>query len=164
MSGTGNGVPTVVVEKILDTMKEVATSMKNTDVKMDQVEESFYKNLEKVAEAMTDLGTKFNTPPRHQEIIEKLEAVKTELDQVSKLQQEKTDLLKSVIRTIKIGAALFSLAVLIGSIFLGVVEITKNRSETGINKQFTEMGKTIDKLEQNFNKHIGEPTTPPPKK
>jgi|WetSurSiteA1Bulk_404760.scaffolds.fasta_scaffold01494_12 hypothetical protein len=161
---TSNGVPTVVVEKILDTMKEVATSMKNTDSKMDQVEDAFYKNLEKVAEAMTDLGTKLTTPPRHQEIIEKLEVVKTEVEQVQKLQIEKTDLLKSVVRTIKIGAALFSLAVLIGSIFLGVVEITKNKSESFFTKQISEMGKTLDKLEQNFNKHIGESATPPAKK
>jgi hypothetical protein len=146
MSPSGNGVPTIVVEKILDTMKDVASSMKNTDTKMDQLEESFYKNLEKVADAMSDVGTKLNTPPRHIELSEKIDSLKTIVQQGIKFQEEKNQLLTNVIRTIKIGAALFGAAILVGSIFLGVVELTKKPDVTVIEK--------IERIEQNLNKHI----------
>lgn len=149
MSPTGNGVPTVVVEKILDTMKDVASSMKNTDIKMDQLEESFYKNLEKVADGMAEVGNKLNTPPRHIELAEKLDNLKIIVEKSVKTQEEKNQLLSNVIRTIKIGSALFGLAVLIGSIFLGVVELTKKPSEQVVIEK-------IEKIEQNLNKHIQE--------
>jgi lipid II:glycine glycyltransferase (peptidoglycan interpeptide bridge formation enzyme) len=122
---TINGVPTTIVEKLLDNLKELTRNVSEVSIKTDSIQDSIDESAEKVAAALTKVAERLNTPPRHEELEKEIKELDKKLDSYEKVEQEQTELLKSVIKTIKIASSLFGLAILIAAILMTVVEKTK---------------------------------------
>lgn len=140
----GNGVPITIVEKLLDNVKDLASKMSDSSHKTEQLEDSFYNQLEKVANAISTVGTRLNTPPRHEEIIEKLVDVSKKIEENTKEQQEQNKRLGGVIKTIKIAAALFGTAILLASLLINLNE----KFSTDLTNDQARIEERIDKLEK----------------
>lgn len=141
------GVPITIVEKIIEGVKEVAAETKTTDLKIDNLEDAFYKNLDKVADGLTGIATRLNTPPRHEEIIEAIKEVKKQTEETKEQITSQNDHLNSVLKTIKIGVALFGTAILIASIIVAI-------SSHVITKDTTNLETKIEKIEKNLQEHV----------
>lgn len=144
---TQNGVPTSLVEKLLDNLRELTKNVAEITVKQNNLQDSMDETTDKIAIAITKVAERLNTPPRHEELEKEIKALETKLDSYSKSEQSQDDLLKSVIKTIKIAATLFGLALLISAIIVTVVEKTKY-SSTNQTK--------IESIEKDLSKHLGE--------
>jgi len=125
---TQNGVPTTIVEKLIDNLKDLTKNITEITVKQNSLQDSMDETADKFATALTKVAERLNTPPRHEELEKQIKSLETKLDTYEKHEQEQNELLKSVIKTIKIAAGLFSLALLVAAIVVTVVEKTKYSS------------------------------------
>ena len=147
------GVPVTIVEKIIEGVKEVASEARITDAKIDTLEDAFYKNLEKVADGLTAVGTRLNTPPRHEEIIDAIKEIKTEVSESKKIISSQKDHLDSVLKTIKIGASIFGTAILLASIIVGI-------SSHFVKKDQAVIETKIESIEKVLQEHTQKPDIP----
>lgn len=140
-----NGVPTSIVEKLLDNLKDIAAKLHVYEEHVDHLEDSMYDQLEKIANAIGAVGTRLNTPPRHEELVVKLDELKKGVEEVKLHQEDQNSRLKSVIKTIKIALTLFSGAVLIAGLIVG---ISDKLSRDALTKEQIKIEERVDKLEK----------------
>jgi hypothetical protein len=148
---TTNGVPTSLVEKFLDNLKDLTKNVAETSVKQNALQDSIDETSDKFALALTKVAERLNTPPRHEELEKQLKTVETKLDEYKKEEEKQTELLKTVIKTIKIAAGLFGLALLISAILITVVEKTK--AYPSDQKQIEQI-ENIKELQKTLKEHI----------
>lgn len=145
---TQNGVPTSLVEKLLDNLKDLTKTVAELGIKQNNLQDGLDETSDKIALAITKVAERLNTPPRHEELEKEIKSLETKIDQSSKEQKDQNELLKSVVKTIKIAASLFGLALLIAAILMTVVEKTKY-SNTNQTK--------IENIEKSLSDHITKP-------
>lgn len=145
---TQNGVPTSLVEKLLDNLKDLTKTVAELGIKQNNLQDGLDETSDKIAIAITKVAERLNTPPRHEELEKEIKKLETQLDQSSKDQKDQNELLKSVVKTIKIAASLFGLALLIAAILMTVIEKTKysNNNQT-----------KIENIEKSLADHLSKP-------
>jgi cell fate (sporulation/competence/biofilm development) regulator YmcA (YheA/YmcA/DUF963 family) len=145
---TQNGVPTSLVEKLLDNLKDLTKTVAELGIKQNNLQDGLDETSDKIAIAITKVAERLNTPPRHEELEKEIKTLGTQIDQSSKEQKDQNELLKSVVKTIKIAASLFGLALLIAAILMTVIEKTKysNNNQT-----------KIENIEKSLADHLSKP-------
>lgn len=144
---TVNGVPTAIVEKLLDNLRDLTYNVSQLNIKQETTQDTLVETSEKIAVALTKVAERLNSPPRHEELEKQLKAIDDKMLAYQKVEEEQTDLLKSTIKTIKIAAGLFGIALLIAAILVTVIEKTKTSSST-------DLGPKIELLEKKMDQHI----------
>jgi len=148
---TANGVPTSLVEKLLDNLKDLTKNVAESNVKQNLLQDSVDQTSDKIAVALTKVAERLNTPPRHEELENQIKGIDTKLVDLTKTETIQTELLKSVVKTIKIAASLFGLAILISAILISVVE--KTRFSTAEKQIFENQQSTIERLQKDLYEH-----------
>jgi hypothetical protein len=143
-----NGVPTSLVEKLLDNLKDLTKTVAELGIKQNNLQDGLDETSNKIGIAILAVAERLNTPPRHEELSKEIKSLGAQLDQFSKEQKDQNELLKSVVKTIKIAASLFGLALLIAAILITVVEKSKYSNTTQTK---------IESMEKNFSDHIAKP-------
>jgi ABC-type hemin transport system substrate-binding protein len=143
-------VPTGIVEKLIDNIKDFANKFQTYETHVDHLEDSFYAQLEKVASAIHEVGTRLNTPPRHEELEKKLDDVLKNVEEVKQKQSAQNDRLKNVIRAIKIALSLFGGAVLLAGLVVGISEKLSRDALTKDQVKIEERVKQLEKASNNF--------------
>lgn len=142
-----DGVPTSIVEKLLDNLKDIATKLHIYEEHVDHLEDSMYDQLEKVATAIGSVGTKLNTPPRHEELMEKLIKVSEKIDEGNATQKTQITKLSNVVNTIRVAATVFGLAIIIASIVMAAGNYFVNKN-TNIVQQIEELSKKVEEIKK----------------
>jgi peptidoglycan hydrolase CwlO-like protein len=148
---TANGVPTSLVEKLLDNLKDLTKNVAESNVKQNLLQDSMDQTSDKIAGALTKVAERLNSPPRHEELENHIKGLDTKLIDLTKIEAVQADLLKSVIKTIKIAASLFGLAILISAILISVVE--KTRFSTVEKQVFENQQSMIERLQKDIYEH-----------
>lgn len=156
-----NGVPTSLVEKLLDNLRDLTKGVSEVTIKQNNLQDSIDETTDKIADALTKVADRLNTPPRHEELEKEIKELNVILKNYEKAEEEQTDLLKSVIKTIKIAAGLFGLALLIAAILITVVEKTKYSTLNTKIEQVSpiENKQKIEKLEKDLSEHLDKKVT-----
>lgn len=145
---TQNGVPTSLVEKLLDNLKDLTKTVAELGIKQNNLQDSLDETSDKIGIAIIAVAERLNTPPRHEELSKEIKSLETKLDSFHEGNKNQNELLKSTIKTIKIAASLFGLALLIAAILITVVEKSKYSNTTQTK---------IESMEKNFSDHIAKP-------
>jgi len=90
-----------VVEKFIDNMNK---SSKN-------VTDSVTNNMHRIEDSVSSINEKMNTPPRHEELNDKLRSIESKMDIISKT-------IDGTMRTIRVVASVITLAILIATIVM----------------------------------------------
>jgi len=108
------------------------------------------KDREKMLNELDKIKTKINTPPRTEELSAQIGTVESKVDNLSETLAVTNQLIKSMITTVRVAAALLGIAVILAA---GIVEFGKIRND----RDMVRIEKTLDKyLLDKEEEKIGE--------
>jgi len=136
-NGNGNGVPSKIVELIISNINELTKQVQSAP---DKIADDISRDLENVNRSISDVYTKVTTPPRNEELAEKLDNIKIDTSDI----KEKIDTLN---RTAK---WLFT-SIWVVTIVLSIAFFVASFYVTYSNNDLVEKLKETSKIEQSIN-------------
>jgi len=89
----GNGVPTKIVELIISNVNELTKQIQSAP---DKIASDISRNLENVNQSVSNIYTKVTTPPRNEELAEKLDLIIGKTDVICELNKTIKWLFRSI--------------------------------------------------------------------
>lgn len=120
MNNEHNGyVPVSLFKELLSKVLEVIQKLPSN--------ESISKDFDNVAEVITEVANTLNTPPRNIELDGGIKGIDELLKQIDNKLDILKDLLKGVIRSIKIAATIFGIAILIATSVITIFKLSEEK-------------------------------------
>lgn len=146
-SGAG-GVPEKIVEKMIDHINVLSTNV-NAQA---QSTHALTKEMDTLADSLSKVLDKLATPPRHEEIYSKMTEIEVNVETVTKNQIGLVNIVKSIIKEIRIYFIAIAVASLITGTVLTIYNYTKepaavvDSSHDQLKKEIQDLKELMEKL------------------